>query len=158
WGAWRARTTRAPSRASATASARRGETSAISSHASSSAPRSATCASAAVCRTRHQAIPLLQPRSSPGLSRPPLLLALGRGAAASPFIPLLNADAQTAPRPKRLLLLFTPDGSPALNFSSAVDWRPTGTETAFTLQSMYAALEPFKSKIVVPGGLTLSVG
>jgi hypothetical protein len=87
-----------------------------------------------------------------------LLHSLGLGAAVSPFIPLLNADAQTAPRPKRLLLLFTPDGTPALNYGTSVDWRPTGPETTFTLQSMSAALEPFRSKIVVPGGLSLTVG
>jgi hypothetical protein len=87
-----------------------------------------------------------------------LLQALGLGAAAGPLIPLLNADAQTASRPKRLLLLFTPDGSPALDYSNSVEWRPTGTETAFTLQSMEAPLDPFKAKITVPGGLTMSAG
>lgn len=92
------------------------------------------------------------------LSRRRLLQALGLGTLAGPLFPLLNADAQTASRPKRLLLLYTPDGTPALNFSSAVDWRPTGTESAFTLNPMYAALEPFKSKIVIPGNLTLTVG
>lgn len=98
----------------------------------------------------------MQPRSRLVLSRRRLLQSLGIGTMAVPLLPLLNADAQTAPRPKRLLLLFTPDGAPALNFSTQVDWRPTGTEAAFTFQAMYAALEPFKSKIVVPGGLTLS--
>ena len=44
------------------------------------------------------------------VSRRRLLQSLGLGAAAGPLIPLLNASAQTAPRPKRLLLLFTPDG------------------------------------------------
>jgi hypothetical protein len=91
-------------------------------------------------------------------SRRQLLQSLGLGLAASPFLPLLNASAQTAPRPKRLLLLWTPDGSPALNYGSSVDWRPTGTETAFTFQAMHAPLEPFKAKIVVPGGLTMSAG
>lgn len=94
------------------------------------------------------------------LTRRRLLQSLGLGALASPLLPLLNADAQTAPRPRRLLLLFTPDGSPAKDFSPAntVDWRPTGTETAFTLQSMEAPLEPFKPKLVVPGGLVMSAG
>ena len=100
----------------------------------------------------------MQRRSRFDLTRRRLLHSLGVGALAGPLIPLLNADAQTATRPKRLLLLYTPDGTPALNFSSAVDWRPTGTETAFTLQPMYAPLAPFQPKIVIPGGLTLTVG
>ena len=100
----------------------------------------------------------MQRRSRFDLTRRRLLQALGLGAAAGPLIPLLNADAQTATRPRRLLLLFTPDGAPAVNFSTTVDWRPTGTETAFTLQSMYAPLEPYKAKIMIPGGLTLSAG
>jgi hypothetical protein len=87
-----------------------------------------------------------------------LLQSLGLGAAASPLFPLLNASAQAALRPKRLLLLYTPDGTPALDYSTSVDWRPTGTEAAFTLQSMYAPLEPFKAKLLIPGGLTLSAG
>jgi hypothetical protein len=95
----------------------------------------------------------MQRRSRFDLTRRRLLQSLGLGAVAGPFIPLLNADAQTALRPKRLLLLFTPDGSPARDFSpsNTVDWRPTGPETAFTLQAMYAPLAPFQSKIMIPG-------
>lgn len=100
----------------------------------------------------------MQRRSRYDLTRRRLLQSLGMGAVAGPFIPLLNADAQTAKRPKRLLLLFTPDGTPALNFGSAIDWRPTGTATAFTFHPMYVPLDPFKAKIVVPGGLTMTVG
>jgi hypothetical protein len=102
----------------------------------------------------------MQRRSRFDLTRRRLLQSLGLGAVAGPFIPLLNADAQTALRPKRLLLLFTPDGSPARDFSpsNTVDWRPTGPETAFTLQAMYAPLAPFQSKIMIPGGLTMSAG
>src|SRR5215831_10082617 len=92
------------------------------------------------------------------LSRRRLLQSLGIGTAATPLLPLLNASAQNAPRPKRLLLLFSPDGSPALNYSTSVDWRPTGTETAFTFHPMHAPLEPLKAKILVPGGLTMTAG
>jgi len=92
------------------------------------------------------------------VSRRQLLQALGLGAAAGPLIPLLNASAQTAPRPKRLILLFTPDGAPAKDFSTTVDWKPTGTETDFMLSQLHAPLAPFQSKIVVPWGLTLTAG
>ena len=92
------------------------------------------------------------------LSRRRLLQGLGLGAAAGPLIPLLNASAQTAARPKRLILLFTPDGAPAKDYSTTVDWKPTGTETDFQFSPLHTPLEPFKSKIVVPWGLTLTAG
>ena len=92
------------------------------------------------------------------VSRRQLLQALGLGAAAGPLIPLLNASAQTAPRPKRLVLLFTPDGAPAKDYSTTVDWKPTGTETDFQFSQLHAPLEPYKAKIVVPWGLKLTAG
>ena len=92
------------------------------------------------------------------LTRRGLLQSLGLGAAAGPLLPLLNAEAQTAARPKRLLLIFTPDGAPAKDYSTTVDWKPTGTETAFTFHMIHAPLQPFASKIVVPWGLTQTAG
>ena len=71
------------------------------------------------------------------VSRRQMLQALGLGAAAGPLIPLLNASAQTAPRPKRLILLFTPDGCPAKDYSTSVDWKPTGTETSFNFGPLH---------------------
>ena len=95
----------------------------------------------------------MQRRSRFDLSRRRLIQGLGLGAAAGPLLPLLNADAQTAPRPKRLLLIFTPDGAPALNFNTTIDWKPTGTEAAFMLQMIQAPLQPYAAKMVVPWGL-----
>ncbi len=100
----------------------------------------------------------MQRRSRFDMTRRRLIQSLGIGAAASPLIPLLNADAQTAARPKRLLLLYTPDGAPAQNYNTTVDWKPTGAETAFTFQMIHAPLQPFAAKIVVPWGLTLTAG
>jgi Protein of unknown function (DUF1552) len=98
-------------------------------------------------------------RSHAGLSRRRLIQSLGLGAAAAPLLPLLNASGQSATRaPKRLLLLYSPDGAAASNFSTTVDWRPVGTETDFTFHPMHAPLEPYKAKIVVPWGLTLTAG
>ena len=94
----------------------------------------------------------MQRRSRFDLSRRRLIQGLGIGAAAGPLLPLLNADAQTAPRPKRLLLIFTPDGAPALNFNTTIDWKPTGTEAAFMLQMIQAPLQPYAAKMVVPWG------
>jgi hypothetical protein len=83
---------------------------------------------------------------------------MGIGAAAAPLLPLLNANAQNAPRPKRLILVFTPDGAPAQNFNTTVDWRPTGTETAFNFHAIHAPLNALKAKITVPWGLTMTAG
>jgi hypothetical protein len=93
-----------------------------------------------------------------GWSRRRLLQSLGLGVAALPLLPLLNANGQDAPRPKRLLLLFSPDGMAAKDYNTTVDWRPTGTETDFTLHAIHAPLEPYKAKMVVPWGLTLTAG
>jgi hypothetical protein len=86
-----------------------------------------------------------------GFSRRALLRGLGLSAGIAPFLPLLNASGQEPKKPKRLLLIFTPDGS-----SEGVDWKPQGTETSFTLHPMHAPLEPFKPKLVVPWGLQMS--
>lgn len=92
------------------------------------------------------------------LTRRQILKSLGLGAAAGPLIPLLNASAQTAPRPKRLILLFTPDGAPAKDYSTTVATEPTGTETNFMFTQFQTALTPFMAKIVVPWGLTMTAG
>lgn len=79
------------------------------------------------------------------------LRALGAGALSLPCFRLLERSAAGATEyPLRLLTLFTPHGTwwPY--------WRPRGTETDFTLvyeNSMLAALEPFKQKLLVIDGL-----
>src|SRR5215471_8179015 len=94
-------------------------------------------------------------RGSIDLSRRHLLAGLGLGTALAPFLPLLNASALQAQRPLRLLLLYTPDGSPD-GTGGPINWKPTGTETAFTLADIHKPLEAIKSKIVVPWGLKMS--
>jgi hypothetical protein len=93
-----------------------------------------------------------------GFSRRRLLQTLGLGAACGPLLPILNASGQEALRPKRLILLFTPDGCPARDYNSTTSWQPQGSETSFTFGAMHAPLEAFKSKIVVPWGMTLTAG
>jgi hypothetical protein len=91
------------------------------------------------------------------VSRRALLQSLGVSAALSPFIPLLNASGQEAKRPKRLLLVFQPDGSPDSDTSAGpLDWKPVGTETDFTLHQIQEPFTPLKSKLVVPWGLRMS--
>lgn len=91
-----------------------------------------------------------------GISRRTLLQSLGLGAAAAPLMPLMNASGQDIEItiPKRLLLIFTPDGAPALAWNQAVDWRPTGTETDFNLHFIHEPLSVIKNKILIPWGLT----
>ena len=79
------------------------------------------------------------------------LQALGLSAAAAPFVPYFNreAEAQDNGFPRRLLLVFTGNGTLANQF-----W-PTGTETNFTFApgSITEPLAPFKSKLLFPKGL-----
>lgn len=87
-----------------------------------------------------------------GFSRRRFLSGLGAAAALSPFIPLLNASGQEASvAPKRLLLIFTPDGT-----GPAIDWMPQGTEREFAFKFVHQPLEPMKSKIVIPWGMRMS--
>jgi hypothetical protein len=81
------------------------------------------------------------------LGRRALLKGLGLTAAASPFLPLLDATGQTAAPPKRLVLFFTPHGT------IWDKWRPTGTETAFTLSPILAPLAAHQSRLTVIAGL-----
>lgn len=88
------------------------------------------------------------------LNRRTLLRGAG-GVAIS--LPLL--DAMIAPRrahaqsqmPTRFVVFYTPGGT---EMSS---WRPSGTETSFTLPYILAPLEPLKEHIIVVDGLNLDV-
>ncbi len=98
-------------------------------------------------------------RTGPGLSRRNLLKTLGASAALSPFLPLLNASGQELVFPKRLLLFYSPDGTASIDDGgAAVDWKPTGSETSFTLGSLHTPLAPHQAKIIVPWGLKMSAG
>ncbi len=97
-------------------------------------------------------------RTSFGWSRRTFLQGLGLSAFAAPLLPILNASGQENLRPKRLILLFTPDGAPARDYNTTVDFRPTGTETNFAFRAIHAPLEPHKAKIVMPWGLRMTAG
>lgn len=93
------------------------------------------------------------------LSRRSLLKTLGASAALTPFLPILNAGGMETLFPKRLLLFFTPDGTSSVDHNGAViNWKPTGTETAFTFHDIHSPLAPHQNKIVVPWGLKMSAG
>lgn len=100
----------------------------------------------------------MKTKASFGCSRRTLLQGLGLSAFAAPLLPILNASGQENLRPKRLLLLYTPDGAPARDYNNTVDFRPTGTETNFNFHTIHAPLTPHKAKIVMPWGLTMTAG
>jgi hypothetical protein len=74
------------------------------------------------------------------------------------LLPLLNASGAEGAFPKRLLLVYEPDGAPALDYSSVVDWKPQGSSTDFTLSAIHQPLQAMRSKLVVPWGLKLTAG
>ncbi|PRQ03743.1 hypothetical protein ENSA5_12930 [Enhygromyxa salina] len=86
------------------------------------------------------------------LSRRTILRGLG-GVAIS--LPLLNAMRGRRARagegdpPKRLLIMYTPNGTIAKNF-----W-PTGSETDFSLSPILAPLEAHKQDLLVLGGIDM---
>jgi hypothetical protein len=83
------------------------------------------------------------------LSRRTFLRALGVSAAASPFVPLLSAEAEGQPFPTRLILFYTPHGT-------LLDaWKPTGTGSAFTLGPILAPLKRHQAKLTVISGLSM---
>ncbi len=92
------------------------------------------------------------------LPRRRLLQALGLGVGALPLLPILNATGAEPLFPKRLLLVYEPDGAPAKDFNTVVSWQPQGSETDFTLSEIHKPLEAIKKKLVVPWGLKLSAG
>ena len=58
--------------------------------------------------------------------------------------------------PKRLLLVFTPDGTPSVDPTAWRRLEAAGHGDGFTLHSIHSPLEPFKSKIVMPWGIKMS--
>lgn len=80
-------------------------------------------------------------------SRRELLAALG----AAGLVPLLPSAARAQAAPRRLVVFYTPNGT------VGPQWRPKGTETAFTLGRILAPLEPHRAKLLVLGGLNMAL-
>lgn len=84
-------------------------------------------------------------------SRRRFLASLGVSAATLPFVPLLEAHADTAHPPRRLLLFFSTNGT------IYEKWLPTMDGGKLTLSPILAPLERHKSKILVVDGLAHNV-
>lgn len=87
------------------------------------------------------------------MDRRTVLRGAGGVAIALPFLDVMRARTARAadPPPKRFLVYFTPGGTVMEN------WRPSGSETAFTLPKILQPLDTLKSKITVIDGLDLKV-
>jgi hypothetical protein len=85
------------------------------------------------------------------LSRRALMRAMGASAASASLLNLVSGSAYAqASAPLRFLAVFTPQGT------WHDYWRPRGGETDFSLQfpeSILAALEPFRSRLLILDGL-----
>ena len=89
------------------------------------------------------------------LTRRTLLRGAGHVAIGLPFLEAmlqpLQSHAQAAQAPKRLVVFYSPGGT-------LLDkWRPTGSETQFTLSDMMAPLVPHQQDLLFLDGLNLSV-
>jgi hypothetical protein len=89
------------------------------------------------------------------IHRRTLLRGAGHVAIGLPFLEAmlrpLETHAQAAAVPLRLVVFFSPGGT-------LLDkWRPTGTETQFTLSDMMAPLVPHQQQLLFLDGLNLSV-
>lgn len=86
------------------------------------------------------------------LSRRNFVRGLGSAAALAPLLSSLYASRAMAAAPKRVLIVYVPDGCiPAL-------WHPTGSETSFTLPEMSQPLEKIKQHLIFLDGLTMYSG
>ncbi|AUX19666.1 hypothetical protein SOCEGT47_001180 [Sorangium cellulosum] len=89
------------------------------------------------------------------LSRRAVLRGAGAIAIALPWLEIMGteraAHAQAAPA-KRFLAVYTPGGT-------VLDrWRPTGTETKFTLSPILEPLAPVQDRLLVVDGLDMKSG
>ena len=88
------------------------------------------------------------------LTRRSVLRGAGGVAVALPFLSAMlkpgrtHADENT---PKRLVIFYSPGGT-------LLDrWRPTGSESSFTLQPMMASLTPYKDRLIFLDGVDMSI-
>ena len=82
----------------------------------------------------------------PSITRRGLLRGAGAGLGAS-MLPWAERPARAATEPKRLLVVFTPDGT------IHDTWRPQGSMTDFTFGQILSPLEAFKSRMLVLDGV-----
>ena len=92
-------------------------------------------------------------RKDPQLTRRNFLRAAGGAAVALPLLSSLRAGAAGVTYPKRLVLMYTPNGV----IPDA--WYPKNvtSETAFDLNDIHAPLQAFKDRMILLGGVDLTI-
>jgi len=92
-------------------------------------------------------------RNNPELSRRHLLRALGGAALALPLLSSLRAAAEGESFPKRLVLMYTPNGV------ISDSWWPQNitSETSWDLNTIHQPLAPFKNRLLFLNGVDLTV-
>jgi Protein of unknown function (DUF1552) len=95
------------------------------------------------------------PNAKNRLTRRTLLRGAGQVAIGLPFLEAmlrpLQTHAQTAEAPLRFVVFYSPGGT------LLDEWRPSGTETQFTLSDMMSPLAPHASQLLFLDGLDLSI-
>ena len=92
-------------------------------------------------------------RKSPELSRRHFLRAAGGAAVALPLLSSLRAGAAGETFPKRLVLMYTPNGV------ISDSWWPLNvkSETSWDLNTIHKPLSQFKDRLLFLGGVDLTV-
>lgn len=91
------------------------------------------------------------------LSRRAMLRGAAGIAIALPWLEIMGTPrvARAGGAARRLVTVYTPGGTVIDNGAGENRWRPTGTETDFTLSPILAPLEPIRSKLLVMDGLRM---
>jgi Protein of unknown function (DUF1552) len=91
------------------------------------------------------------------LHRRAVLRGAGGLAIALPWLEIMGTPrtAQAADPARRLVTVYTPGGTVIDDGAGQNRWRPTGTETDFTLSPILAPLEPIRNKLLVMDGLRM---
>jgi hypothetical protein len=92
------------------------------------------------------------------LSRRAVLRGAGGIAIALPWLEIMGLPrlARAADPAKRFVSVYTPGGTVIDNGAGENRWRPTGSETDFTLSPILAPLEPIRQKLLVMDGLRMA--
>ena len=86
-------------------------------------------------------------RVNRNFSRRRLLQGMGAATALTPFVPILETHAGGSEFPKRLILLFSANGTIHEN------WVPSGTENDFTLNTIMQPLADYQDQMIVIDGM-----
>jgi hypothetical protein len=98
------------------------------------------------------------PIKRPTLSRRTVLRGAGGIAIALPWLEIMGGGkrAFAADPSKRFVTVYTPGGTVIDNGAGENRWRPTGTETDFTLSPILAPLEAIRHKLLVVDGMSMT--